>query len=134
MIGAGPTFGVASKLTVLPGLVLDGSASASLLAGYFDLSRHDSYNRLAVTRTRHVDMDTYGVVPMLDASLSLTQRFGNAYLGVGYSLSAALGGAGTISTNGHDDVDTLSSPYRIERNDIINHAVYARVGLTFGSP
>jgi hypothetical protein len=134
MVGAGPTIGFDTKMGLGGGFMLTTSASASLLASYFDLSRRDVYFNSSVdtTGTHSVDLTTYGVVPMLDASIDLTRTFGNYYLAVGYTVSAALGGASTILTRRYDDIDGNTSPYGIERNDIINQGIYAKAGVIFG--
>ncbi len=136
MIGVGPTFGTEGSIKLsADGWALKGEASASLLAGRFDLSRTDTYRaNPASLAMRSVDLTTYGVVPMLDASLELTKVYGSAYFGIGYTISAALGGGRTIVIAGQDDVDGQTTPYAIEKNDIINHGVYARAGYLFGGP
>jgi hypothetical protein len=136
MIGVGPTLGAESTLKLSAnGWALKGAASASLLASRFDLSRSDLYMaNPATSATRSVDLTTYGVVPMLDASLELSWTSGSAYFGVGYAISAAMGGGRTIVIAGYDDVDGTTTPYAIESNDIINHGVFARAGYRFGGP
>jgi hypothetical protein len=133
MIGTGPTIGFGSTLNLTDnGWALKGSASASLLTSRFKLSRSDTDISGATARGRSVDLTTYGVVPMLDASIELSKTYGNFYFGLGYTISAAFGGGRTLMANGTDDVDQLTAAYSIEKNDIINQGVFARAGYTFG--
>jgi Legionella pneumophila major outer membrane protein precursor len=133
MIGAGPTLGVAGSYDLAgTGWMIKSSASASLLLSRFKLSRRDLQTTPTRAGFRNVDMTTYAAVPMLDATIKLSKAFGNLQLGVGYRVSAALGGARTILSLGNDDVDGATSPYKIEQNDIINQGVFAKASLAFG--
>ncbi len=136
MLGVGPTFGGESTIRLSSGgWSLSGAASASLLAGWFDLSRKDLYKAdPASSAMRNVSLDTFGFVPMLDASVELSKRFGRSQLGIGYTFSAALGGGRTLVPAGYDDVDGTTTPYAIEKNDVINHGFFARYSYALGGP
>lgn len=134
MWGVGPTVGAGVSVEILNGLKLSGEASASALYSKFDLSRRDAYTNASQndTEIRQIEIDSHHVIPVVDASIGLSQRFGRFELGVGYTVSAWLGGARSISVRGWDDVDDETSPYRVTRDDIITHGIYANGRLAFG--
>ena len=133
MIGTGPTIGFGSTLNLTDnGWALKGSARRPCWPAASSLSRSDTDISGATGGGRSVDLTTYGVVPMLDASIELSKTYGNFYFGLGYTISAAFGGGRTLMANGTDDVDQLTAAYNIEKNDIINQGVFARAGYTFG--
>lgn len=134
MWGVGPTVGGGLTLAVTPRLSIAASASASALYADFDLSRRDTYfnAQTGLTEIRAVSLDTQEIVPVFDASVELKKTFGNFHASLGYTMSAWLGGARRIATNGSDDNLDLSSTYSIKSDNIITHGVFARAGLLFG--
>lgn len=134
MWGVGPTVAGGFGLHIMNGLTLSGEASASALFSQFDLSRRDAYTNQSAgdTEIRQIAIDSYHVVPVLDATIGLSQRIGMFEFGIGYTLQAWLGGARAISVAGWDDVDDENTFYRVTRDDIITHGIYASAKMTFG--
>ncbi len=127
MWGAGPTVGGGLTAILTPGLALTGSASASALYGDFDLSRNDTYIKQGgLTGIREVSLSTWEIVPVFDAALELSAQLGPFRASLGYTVSAWLGGARSVTVAGWDDVDGQTSPYIVKSNDIITHGVYLR--------
>lgn len=134
MWGVGPTVGGNLDLAVANGMSLRASASASALYANFDLSRSDTYFNPVVpdTEIRQVSLNTQEIVPVFDASVELEKRFGSFNVSLGYTMSAWLGGARSIDTNGSDDNLADTSSYTIDSNNIITHGIFARGKYLFG--
>ena len=129
MIGGGASF------TLGRGFTIDGEASLAGAAAYYDLKRHESNFNDSLSRYAfsNIDVDTYGFVPMGDASIDITKRWGDKYyVGVGYAVSAWLGASRSISSPGWDDVDDETQSYTIESDDLLTQGIYVRTGFKFG--
>lgn len=134
MWGVGPTVGGGVALALPNGVALAASASASAHYANFDLSRRDAYFNQSAgdTEIREVFLETQEIVPVFDASVEVEQRIGNFFASLGYTMSAWLGGARTLTTAGYDDVLNNTSPYTVKSDNVITHGVFARAGLYLG--
>lgn len=134
MRGIGPTLGAGMEMMVMPGLTLSASASASVLYADYDLSRRDAYfnetaNDLEI---RDISADHRDFVPVIDASVGVTRQWGAMELSLGYTVSAWLGGAKSITTNGWDDIDGDTTPYTIDSDNLITHGLFAKASWKWG--
>ncbi|MCB1475871.1 MAG: hypothetical protein H6883_06475 [Rhodobiaceae bacterium] len=132
MWGTGPTIGGGVDILLSPRTVMSLTASATALVGQFDVSRSDVYVNGATNGIRQMSANVTDVVPVFDATASLTRRMGRFNLSVGYTASAWIGGARSFQQIGGDDVDGTTNAYMIGRDNIITHAVHARISTGLG--
>jgi hypothetical protein len=135
MWGAGPMVGFGGELKLGRGITIASEASLSGAVAYYDLKRNETNFNSSLQREAfsNISADTYGFVPMVDASIDITKTWNDRYfLGFGYTVSAWLGGARSISIPGWDDVDDETTPFTIESDDLITQGIYVRAGVKFG--
>jgi hypothetical protein len=134
MWGLGPMVGAGATFEFGQGFAISGGTSISGVYSKYDLTRNESnFNQsLARTATANFDVDTYGMVPIIDGSIDITKTWNNNfYVGLGYMASSWLGGSRSLSIPGWDDIDASTSPYTIEKDDIFVHGVYLRTGMNY---
>ena len=134
MYGVGPMLGAGAQLRFRNGWMISSQSMFATLYANYDLDRSEvAFNESAnTTGTRRAKQDTNGVVPVVETSLELMKDVGKYYLGIGYNVSAWLGGARSLQNNLQDDIDDETNAYLINEDDIILQGFYGRVGVRFG--